>query len=251
MVIIKKDIIYNIQHSLKTDIYFPNNTTSKTKILVFWHGGGWFKGSKDDFKDLGVNLANAGFMTIIPNYRLAPTYHFPAAHHDSLAFINWLLKSDYTDEDDLNNIVQIGASAGGTLALYIAGRYGFPTVTWSAPVEFSHWLQAHSQTDAKIDSSFESFYKFFTLTYLGKNNLSQSNQLDAKNYYYNHLGPLKMINSANELVELDTALDFIKFLAKHNHEVDFLAIPGKQHAMSYAKNYLKPTIDFLIKNKRG
>lgn len=46
MVVIKKDIIYDETNNLKTDIYFPNNTNSQTKILIFWHGGGWFAGSK-------------------------------------------------------------------------------------------------------------------------------------------------------------------------------------------------------------
>lgn len=46
MVVIKKDTIYDETNNLKTDIYFPNNTNSQTKILIFWHGGGlvcWLK----------------------------------------------------------------------------------------------------------------------------------------------------------------------------------------------------------------
>ena len=35
MVVIKKDITYDTTHNLKTDIYFPNNTTTATKILIF------------------------------------------------------------------------------------------------------------------------------------------------------------------------------------------------------------------------
>ncbi len=143
MVVIKKDIIYDENNNLKTDIYFPNDTTSQTKLLIFWHGGGWFAGSKNDVKDLGIKFANAGFMTLIPDYRLAPEFTYPAAHQDSKKFVEWLLDSDYTDDDDQQNIVQIGASVGGTLALYIAGIYGFPTVTWSASVDFSNWMKNH------------------------------------------------------------------------------------------------------------
>lgn len=38
---------------------------------------------KNDVKNLGIRLANAGFMTLIPDYRLAPASTFPAAHQDS------------------------------------------------------------------------------------------------------------------------------------------------------------------------
>ncbi len=43
MVVIKQNVIYDSEHDLRTDIYFPNDTSSKTKILIFWHGGGFMK----------------------------------------------------------------------------------------------------------------------------------------------------------------------------------------------------------------
>lgn len=117
MVVTVNNIAYDLKHGLKTDIYYPNDTDSQTKILIFWHGGGWFRGSKESIRDVAIDLANAGFMTFVPDYRLAPADHFPAAHEDALNFAAWLLASNYTDEGDENNIVQIGASSGGTLAL--------------------------------------------------------------------------------------------------------------------------------------
>lgn len=265
MVVIKKDIIYDENNNLKTDIYFPNNTNSQTKILIFWHGGGWFAGSKNDVKNWGIKLANAGFMTLIPDYRLAPTFTFPAAHNDSKKFVEWLLDSEYTDDDDQQNIVQIGASVGGTQALYIAGLYGFPTVTWSASVDFSNWMKNHQKvipsryganelhlTD--LHDIFESFYKFFVMTYAGKDDPVIYKQMDAQNYDFSKLGRLKMINSAYELVPLDGVLNFIAFLANKDHEVELLVIKGHRHAMDYAKDYLDESLDFLfqtIKEKKN
>ena len=256
MVVIKKDIIYDENNNLKTDIYFPNNTNSHTKILIFWHGGGWFKGSKADIKNLGVKLANAGFMTLIPDYRLAPEFTYPAAHQDSKKFVEWLLESEYTDEDDQQNIVQIGASVGGTLALYLAGLYGFPTVTWSAPVDFSNWMKNHqdvkpSQYGANelkltnLQDIFAAFYKFFVMTYAGKDDDAIYKKLDTESYNFNHLGRLKMINSAHELVPLNGLLKFITFLANNDHQVELLVIKGHRHAMDYAKDYLDESLDFL------
>lgn len=256
MVVIKNNIIYDANQQLATDIYYPNDTTSNTKILIFWHGGGWFRGDKKDAKSIGVDLANAGFMTFIPNYSLAPEHHFPAAHNDALHFVDWLLNSDYTDDDDINNIVQIGASVGGTMALYVAGKYGFPTVTWSAPVEYSNWILQHKDVKAspQADKDFgitspqekhNAFYKYFTLTYTGTENKETLQKLDAASYDYSNLKQLMMINSADELTPLQSVLDLINFLAQKNHGVQLLVIPGHGHAMDYGASYIDESLDFL------
>lgn len=262
MVVIKKDILYDQKNDLKTDIYFPNDTNSQTKILIFWHGGGWFRGSKESVKNLGIRLANAGFMTLIPEYRLAPQFTYPAAHQDSITFVKWLLNSQYTDEDDLKNIVQIGASVGGTMALYIAGRFGFPTVTWSAPTDFANWIENHASVKASPDAATDlnitapqdirnSFYKYFTLTYAGDNPADALTKMDAESYDYSKLSHLFMINSAQELNPVSSVLHFAKSLAKQDHEIQLLIIKGSGHAMDYADDYVDESLDYLFQTIKG
>lgn len=243
MVVIKKDIVYDQKTQLKTDIYFPNETSSKTKILIFWHGGGWIKGNKDGAKKQGIQFANAGFMTLIPEYRLAKQGTFPAAHQDAINFVNWLLKSRYTDPDDQQNIVQIGASVGGTMALYVAGQFGFPTVTWSAPTDFSNWLKQHTDVKADLAGSNEEFYKYFTLAYAP--HPQDWSKLDATAYPIEQLGPLFMINSAHELNPLTSVLAYINFLGQHNKQVQLCVLPGDRHAMAYADDCVDESVDFL------
>lgn len=243
MVVIKKDIVYDPERQLKTDIYFPNETSSQTKLLVFWHGGGWVRGNKESARKQGVQLANAGFMTLIPEYRLASQGKFPAAHQDAKRFISWLLQSRFTDANDEQNIVQIGASVGGTMALYLAGQYGFPTVTWSAPVDFSHWLAKHQDLQASLTGSKEQFYKYFSLAYAPQS--SDWKKLDADSYPIKQLGPLFMLNSAQELNPLASVLHYIDFLGQHDKQVQLLVLPGQRHAMAYAQDYLDESIDFL------
>ena len=196
-------------------------------------------------------------MTFIPEYSLAPAAHFPAAHEDALHFVEWLLKSDYTDEDDLKNIVQIGASVGGTMALYVAGKYGFPTVTWSAPIEYSNWIVQHKDVKASPAAAKDlgiadpeqirqSFYKYFTLTYTGTEDQKVLTKLDAKSYDLSKLDKVMMINSADELTPLNSVLDFVNFLAKQNHGVQLLVIPGHGHAMDYGNDYIDESLDFLF-----
>ncbi|WEV71155.1 alpha/beta hydrolase [Lactobacillus sp. ESL0785] len=255
MVKIKNDIIYDQKHNLAVDIYEPDQAAAKTKVLIFWHGGGWIRGDKGDVKDLCIKMTSKGFTVFVPNYRLAPADAFPAAHDDTVNFVEWLLKSDYTGSDT-TGITQIGASSGGVMALYIAGKYGFPTVTWSAPVNYSAWMKEHENTPASIDAKGElgltdpkeinnSFYKYFGLAYAGSSDVATLKKLDAASYDYNKLGHLWLINSADELSPLKYVLSFIQTLATQNRGAELTVLPGQKHAMAYANEYVDASLAYL------
>lgn len=249
------DVTYDKQRKLQTDIYQPDNSNSND-ILLFWHGGGWFRGDKSSFKDLCSKIADRGFTVFASNYSLAPQHLFPLAHQDSINFVEWLLKTDFVNNKKLN-ITQIGASSGGTMALNIAGKYGFPTVTWSAPVSYSAWMEDHQDVTPTIDGRKElglsdlhdinnAFYKYFTLAYAGSENEETLKKMDAKSYDYTNLHQLLMINSADELSPISYLLDFINYLAQNNHAVDLKIISGTKHAMSYANQYLECSLNYLL-----
>lgn len=249
------NIIYDQQNNLTTDIYLPKQTKLQPNILLFWHGGGWFRGDKSDLKELSLKIAEQGFMVFAPNYSLAPKHTFPAAHQDCIKFVKWLLNSKYSPTPT-TKITQIGASSGGVLALYLAGKFGFPTVTWSAPVNFSQWMKDHASTPAsfaaqkelgfkKITDINNAFYKYFTVTYAGSEQIATLQKLDAQSYNYQKLTHLLMINSTAELSPVSYLLKFISILAQENHEVDLKLIPGTRHAMAYAKQYLAESVAYL------
>lgn len=256
MVKIYNEIVYEQNKQLTTDLYLPTKKKSNSKALLFWHGGGWFRGDKSNLKELCVQSAEAGFTVFAPNYSLAPSAIFPAAHQDCLSFVNWLF--DHHDGQKFTSIKQIGASSGGSMALFLAGKFGFPTVTWSAPVSFSSWLKDHPQVkpspQANIDFGLtdikqinDSFYKYFTLTYVGSSNEQALRKLDAQSYDYQKLDRLLMINSTDELAPVKYLLDFIAELARQNHAVDLKLIAGKRHAMAYAQALLDTSLNYLDK----
>ena len=250
------DVTFDKQKDLQVDIYEPDNDNSNNKILLFWHGGGWFRGDKSSFKELCSKIAAHGFTVFAPNYSLAPQHPFPAAHEDSINFVKWLLKSKYVANKKVD-ITQIGASSGGTMALNIAGKYGFPTVTWSAPVNYSKWMKDHQKVTASVDGRKElgltnlhdindAFYKYFTLAYASSDDASVLKKIDATSYDYSNLQQLLMINSADELSPIKYLLDFIAVLAQKNHAVDLKIIAGNKHAMSYSTQYLEQSLNYLL-----
>ena len=256
MTTIINDVTYDEQRKLKVDIYKPDNVSFSDKILLFWHGGGWFRGDKNSFKDLCQKISDHGFTVFAPNYSLAPQYLFPAAHQDSINFVKWLMQSEFVINKK-PHITQIGASSGGTMALNISGKYGFPTVTWSAPVNYSAWMKDHTEVTPAVDGRNElglsdlhdindAFYKYFTLAYAGSEDEKVLKKIDADSYDYSNLQQLLMINSADELSPIKYLLNFINFLAQNNHAVDLKLIAGKRHAMTYANQYLEDSLAYLL-----
>lgn len=67
---VEKDVIYDEAHDLPVDIYVPD--AANGGAVIYAHGGGWFRGDKENESDLGQYLADAGYLVAIPNFRLAP-----------------------------------------------------------------------------------------------------------------------------------------------------------------------------------
>ena len=86
-------------------------------VLVFFHGGGWVRGSIEAYDGLCRRLANgSGCLVVSVDYRRAPENPFPAGFEDCYAATEWAA----VHADDLNGdpdrIAVGGDSAGGNLA---------------------------------------------------------------------------------------------------------------------------------------
>jgi len=86
----------------------------KDKVLFYLHGGAYVLGSRRTHRQLASHMAKAaGVTAVLPEYRLAPEYPFPAAIDDAVAVYRALLESGFKPED----IVISGDSAGGGLSV--------------------------------------------------------------------------------------------------------------------------------------
>lgn len=83
------------------------------RVLFYVHGGAFVFGSPTTHRAMVANLAaRVGARAVMPRYRLAPEFPFPAAPDDVRAAWDGLLSSGVEPED----IVIGGDSAGGALA---------------------------------------------------------------------------------------------------------------------------------------
>jgi acetyl esterase/lipase len=84
------------------------------RVAVYLHGGGFYSGTLAGARSVAASIALAGQARAFSiGYRLAPEHPFPAALDDARTAYDWLLATGVPATD----IVLVGDSAGGTLAL--------------------------------------------------------------------------------------------------------------------------------------
>ena len=114
-----RNIPYGAGPRRRLDVYAPSPARGSAPVVVFLYGGSWDSGSKDDYRFVGGALAAAGFVTVIPDYRLYPEVVFPAFLEDCAAAFAWACahSADYGGSD---SIFLVGHSAGAFNAAMLA-----------------------------------------------------------------------------------------------------------------------------------
>lgn len=113
---------------LSMDLYQPMQQGRPLPAVLVIHGGGWSSGDKEDFSALSRYLAARGYLTVSVNYRLAPRWPFPAAHEDVFRAIRFMKQHAREIGWDGRQVVLLGRSAGGQIALSVAYAQREPTI---------------------------------------------------------------------------------------------------------------------------
>ncbi|MGK7931782.1 MAG: alpha/beta hydrolase fold domain-containing protein [Microcystaceae cyanobacterium] len=103
--------------ALKLDLYVPKDPEKPVPTLIYFHGGGWVTGKKEDAILGLLPYIEKGWGVVVVQYRLASVSHAPAAVEDCLCSLRWVIRNADKYNFDVNKIVVSGHSAGGHLAL--------------------------------------------------------------------------------------------------------------------------------------
>jgi acetyl esterase/lipase len=113
------DVVYNSVDTAsdKLDVYVPKDASKPAPVLIWIHGGGWGRLSKDSSVGQVIPYLELGWVVINTNYRLTSVALAPAAVQDCRAVLRWIVANEKRLRADLKRIVVSGSSAGGHLAL--------------------------------------------------------------------------------------------------------------------------------------
>jgi acetyl esterase/lipase len=117
---IERDVAYGAAARHRLDIYIPDDLTADAGIAVFFYGGRWEYGSKDDYRFVGQALASQGIVTVVADYRLYPEVRYPDFVKDGAKAVGWVRRSMARHGAPADRIFLIGHSAGAHIAALLA-----------------------------------------------------------------------------------------------------------------------------------
>jgi acetyl esterase/lipase len=103
------------------DVFVPDRAAPHP-VLVFLHGGGWTAGSAKTHRKLALRFAEAGYLVVNVDYRLAPEAPFPGAFDDCVHAVRWAAENAARFGGDARRLAIGGDSAGANLAAAVAAH---------------------------------------------------------------------------------------------------------------------------------
>lgn len=99
------------------DVWRNSVNNQPKPTLIYIHGGGWVFGDKNGADPLFLPFLVHGWNVVNVEYRMAGTHEAPAAVEDVRCALRWVYRNAKNYNIDTTQLVAMGHSAGGHLAL--------------------------------------------------------------------------------------------------------------------------------------
>lgn len=116
---------YGVGERQRLDVYAPRRGPQAAPVAVFFYGGSWDSGRRQDYNWAGRALASRGFVTVVADYRLYPEVRYPGFLEDGAQAVAWASRNAAGLGGDPGRLVLVGHSAGAYNAVMLGldGRY--------------------------------------------------------------------------------------------------------------------------------
>jgi acetyl esterase/lipase len=105
----QRDIDYG---PAKLDVYRPRDVAGPHPLVVFFYGGFWVSGRKQDYFFVGEALASHGVTAVLPDYHVYPQARLPDFMREAAQAVRWAVDH----EAHGNPVYLMGHSAGAHIA---------------------------------------------------------------------------------------------------------------------------------------
>lgn len=117
---LRSDMRYGAHQDELFDIYLPETVSDDIPTVVWFHGGAWVSGAKDQTENFYKIMANDGFAVVSVNYSLAPEHHYPKPVLQGIAALEFLAEHAQSFGIRSRRFVLAGDSAGAQIAAQLA-----------------------------------------------------------------------------------------------------------------------------------
>src|SRR5262249_55387401 len=117
-----RDIAYGYGLRNKFDLYLPKRFTPPAPVVLFFYGGAFRAGRKEEYRIVGEALASKGIVTAVADYRIFPEGHFPDFLEDGARALAAVKASVGALGGDPSRIYLCGHSAGAYISAMLASN---------------------------------------------------------------------------------------------------------------------------------
>ena len=234
----QQDIAYGAHPRHKLDAYIPVSPAQEAVAFIFFYGGGWVSGNREDYEFVARKLAAMGHFVYVPDYRLYPQVRFPQFVKDGAQATAYVLEHLTGAADRKRPVFLMGHSAGAHIALllaldrsYLAERGHEPddlagVIGLAGPYDF---LPLESQLLQEIFSSPQAQFHSQPINFARKG------------------GPPILLahGTDDQRVRLSNSLNLAKAIEQKGGEVVLRTYPGTSHT-----GMVKPFVSF-VQDKTG
>lgn len=116
---------YGAHRRQRLDTYVPTGDARDLPVVVFFYGGSWQSGRRQDYLFVAQALTARGCIAVIPDYRVYPEVRFPAFIEDGASSVAWVHSNLSGFGGDASRLFLMGHSAGAYIAAMLALNSGY------------------------------------------------------------------------------------------------------------------------------
>jgi acetyl esterase/lipase len=117
---VARDIAYGEGPRGRLDLYIPDSLQAPAPVVLFFYGGAFQAGWKNEYRIVGEALASAGLIVAVADYRIHPHGRYPDFLQDGAKAFAALRRIAASHGGDPERIFLAGHSAGAYIAVMLA-----------------------------------------------------------------------------------------------------------------------------------
>ena len=107
------------------DVYLPKVAPTPAPVLLFFYGGGFREGRKEEYRIVGQAFASKGVVVVVADYRIHPSGRFPDFLQDGAQAVAAVHARAHEWGGDPDRIFVAGHSAGAYIAVMLAANSAY------------------------------------------------------------------------------------------------------------------------------
>lgn len=221
-------VVYAPDRGLSLDVFRPQGGASNAPTVVFFYGGAWKRGSREQYRFVGHRLAQDGILAIVADYRTYPKAGFPAFMDDAADAVGWARTHAREYGGDPARLYVMGHSAGAQIAGLIGTDAAYLRRVGMQPKQLAGVIGLSGPYDFVVGTEYAPIF----------GPPSQWPKAQAINYVDGDEPPFLLVHGdADRVVEVRDSVELDEKLKRTGGRSTLLLLPGAGHMAPVAGLY--------------